>query len=161
MGVHKFPSIKSYWPVNENLLIQKTITRTRFMEVPWNFHVPDNLQKLPSKGNMDYDRAWKMRALFDHQQKYLQASLKPESNQAIDENSRTKALWNNTWRTNPSNGGSSSVFYVVLNPHIYTTLICTWVKREHITRSLGICGSFILSKVKKYPLLCILWQIFY
>ena len=42
---------------------------------------------------MEYNRAWKMRSLFDYRQKHLQASLKPKSNQATDENSRAKALF--------------------------------------------------------------------
>ena len=95
----------------------------------WKFYVTDNLQKLPSKDNMEYNRAWKMRSRFDQLQKHLQASLKPKSNQAIDENSRAKALWSNTWRPSPSNGGSSSVFNVALNSYVHTTLICPWVKK--------------------------------
>ena len=56
---------------------------------------------------------------------YFQVALEPESHQAIDEhcvNSRAKALWDNTWKTNPSNGVSRSGFDVALNPDIYMTL---------------------------------------
>ena len=88
MGIQKLPSIKSYWAVDEGLgnpLIQKTMTRTRFMEILRNIHFTDNLQKLPLRDSEDYDRAWKMRPFFDHLQKHFQAAFEPESHQSIDE----------------------------------------------------------------------------
>ena len=53
------------------------------MEILGNIHFIDNLQKLPSKDRFEYDRAWKIRPLFDHLQKHFQAALEPESHQAI------------------------------------------------------------------------------
>ena len=55
MGIHKLPSIKSYWVVDDGLgnpLIQNTVTETRFMEILRNINFTDN-QKLPSKDSME------------------------------------------------------------------------------------------------------------
>lgn len=91
-------------------------------------------------------------------------SLQPESYKAIYDNMckfKCKSLISNTWKTNSSNEGSSSGFNLALKGDIYTTLICIWVKWEQRTRSLGICGSFTLSEVKKFALLCIYCHIFF
>ena len=50
MGIHKLPSMKDYWSVEEglgNILIQNTMTRSRFLEILQNLHVANNLQELP------------------------------------------------------------------------------------------------------------------
>ena len=55
MRIHKLPSIKSYWVVDDGLgnpLIQNTVTETRFMEILRNINFTDN-QKLPSKDSME------------------------------------------------------------------------------------------------------------
>ena len=52
MGIHKLPKMRDYWSVDEglgNTLIQKMMTRDRFLEVLQNLRFADNLQKLPPK----------------------------------------------------------------------------------------------------------------
>ena len=46
----KVPTMKSYWPVDEdlgNLLIQKAMTRARFLEILQNIHFANNHKELP------------------------------------------------------------------------------------------------------------------
>ena len=52
MGIHKLPKMRDYWSVDEglgNTLIQKMMTRDRFLEILQNLHFVDNLQKLPKQ----------------------------------------------------------------------------------------------------------------
>ena len=74
MGIHKLPKMRDYWSVDEglgNTLIQKTMTRDRFLEILQNLHFADNLQKLPPKESESFDRAWKLRPFFDHLLKHF------------------------------------------------------------------------------------------
>ena len=88
MGINRLPAIKDYWSVEEGLgnpLIQKAMTRSRFFEILQNMHFSDNLQNLPPRDSEQYDRAWKLRPLFDHLLKHFQEAMQPESHQSIDE----------------------------------------------------------------------------
>ena len=58
------------------------------MEILRNIHFTDNIQKLPSKDSMEYDRYWKTKPLFDHLQKHFQAALDPKSHQVTAEQIR-------------------------------------------------------------------------
>ena len=52
MCIHKLPKMRDYWFIDEGLgnnLIQKMMTRDRFLEVLQNLRFADNLQKLPPK----------------------------------------------------------------------------------------------------------------
>ena len=56
MGIHKLSKMRDYWSVDEglgNTLIQKMMTRDRFLEILQNLHLADNLQKLPPKESFD------------------------------------------------------------------------------------------------------------
>ena len=86
VGIHK--QMRDDWSVDEglgNTLIQKTMTRDRFLEILQNRHFSDNLQKLPLKESESFDRAWKLRPSFDHLLNHFQETLLPESRQSIDE----------------------------------------------------------------------------
>ena len=88
MGINRLPAIKDYWSLEEGLgnpLIQKAMTRSRFFEILQNMHFSDNLQNLPPRDSEQYDRAWKLRPLFDHLLKHFQEAMQPESHQSIDE----------------------------------------------------------------------------
>ena len=88
MGINKLPTMKSYWSVDEGLgnsLIQKAMRRARFLEILQNIHFADNNKESPPKENEEYDRAWKLRPLFDHLGKNFQNMLQPEAHQSIDE----------------------------------------------------------------------------
>ena len=88
IGIHKLSKMRDYWSVDEglgNALIQKTMTRDRFLEILQNLHFADNLQKLPPKESESFDRAWKLRPFSDHLLKPFQEALLPESHQSIDE----------------------------------------------------------------------------
>ena len=88
MGINRLPTIKDFWPVKEGLgnpLIQKVMKRVRFWEIFQNMHFADNLQNLPPRNREQYDRAWKLRPLFDHLLKHFQEQMQPESDQSIDE----------------------------------------------------------------------------
>ena len=70
--------MKSYWSVDEGLgnsLIQKAMTRAQFLEILQNIHFADNHKKLPPKESKEYDRARKLRPLFDHLGKHFQDML--------------------------------------------------------------------------------------
>ena len=59
MGINKLPTMKSYWSVDEGLrnsLIQKAMTRARFLEILQNIHFADNHKELPPKEKEAYDR---------------------------------------------------------------------------------------------------------
>ena len=68
-----------------NSLIQKAMTRARFLEILQNIHFADNHKELPPKKSEEYHRAWKLRPLFDHLGKHFQDMLQPEAHQSIDE----------------------------------------------------------------------------
>ena len=88
MGINKLPTMKSFWSVDEglgNLQIQKAMTRARFLEILQNIHFADNHKELPPKESEEYDRAWKLRPLFDHLGKHFQDMLQPEAHQSTDE----------------------------------------------------------------------------
>ena len=62
MGINKLPTMKSYWSVDKGLgnpLIQKAMTRARFLEILQNIHFPDNHTELPPKESEGYDCAWR------------------------------------------------------------------------------------------------------
>ena len=80
--------MKSYWSVDKGLgnsLIQKAMKRARFLEILQNIHFADNHKEFSPKENEEYDRAWKLRPLFDHLGKHFQDMLQPEAHQSIDE----------------------------------------------------------------------------
>ena len=88
MGINKLPAMKSYWSIDKGLgnsLIQKAVTRGRFLEILLNIHFADNHEELPSKESEEYDRAWKLSPLFDHLGNYFQDMLQREVHQLIDE----------------------------------------------------------------------------
>ena len=61
------------------------MTRARFLEILQNIHFADNHKELPPKESEEYDRAWKLRPLFDHLEKHFQDMLQPDAHQSIDE----------------------------------------------------------------------------
>ena len=80
--------MKSYWSVDEGLgnsLIQKAMTRARFLEILQNIHFADNHKELQPKESEEYDHAWKLRPLFYHLGKHFQDMLQPQADQSIDE----------------------------------------------------------------------------
>ena len=80
--------MKSYWSVDEQLgnsMIQKALTRARYLEILQNIHFSDNHKELSPKESEEYDRAWKLRPLLDHLGKHFQDMLQPEAHQSIDE----------------------------------------------------------------------------
>ena len=88
MGINRLPVIKDCWSAEEGLgnpLTQKAMTRSRFFEILQNMHFSENLQNLPPRDSEQYDRAWKLRPLFDHLLKHFQEAMQPESHQSIDE----------------------------------------------------------------------------
>ena len=88
MEINKLPAMKSYWSVDKGLgnsLIQKAMKRARFLEILQNIHFADNHKEFSPKENEEYDRAWKLRPLFDHLGKHFQDMLQPEAHQSIDE----------------------------------------------------------------------------
>ena len=88
MGIHKLPSMKDYWSVDDGLgnpLIQKAMTRSRFLDILQNLHFTNNFQELPPKESENYDRTWKLRPLFQHLGQHFKSAFQPESHQSIDE----------------------------------------------------------------------------
>ena len=84
IGINKLPNMKSCWSVDEGLgnsLLQKAMTRARFIEILQNIHFADNHKELLRKESEEYDRAWKLRPLFDHLGKHFQDMLRPEAHQ--------------------------------------------------------------------------------
>ena len=60
------------------------MTRARFLEILQNIHFADNHKELPPKEKEEYDRAWKLRPLFDHLGKHFLDMLQSEAHQSID-----------------------------------------------------------------------------
>ena len=88
MGINTLPTIKSYWSIDEGLgnpLIQKAMTRERFLDILQNINFADNHKELPPKDSDKYDRASKLRPLFNHLEKHFQKALQPECHQSTDE----------------------------------------------------------------------------
>ena len=88
MGFNKLPAMKIDWSVDEGLgnsLIQKAMTRARFLELLQNIHFGDNHKELLPKESEEYDRAWKLRPLFDNLGKHFQDMLQPKPYQSIGE----------------------------------------------------------------------------
>ena len=84
IGINKLPNMKGCWSVDEGLgnsLLQKAMTRARFIEILQNIHFADNHKELLRKESEEYDRAWKLRPLFDHLGKHFQDMLRPEAHQ--------------------------------------------------------------------------------
>ena len=82
MGINKFPEMRDYWSVKEclgDILIQKTITRERFLQILQNIHFANNLQQCLAKDSENYDCAWKPQPLCDHPMQHFQGVLQPES----------------------------------------------------------------------------------
>ena len=134
MGIHKLPKMRDYWSVDEglgNTLIQKTMTRDRFLEILQNLHFADNLQKLPPKelkvlivfGNWDpfLITYWSIfKRLF--YQNHISLSM----NTSV--NSRERELCASTSRITQSNGASNFGFGAVPSLGICINLICIWEK---------------------------------
>ena len=78
MGINELQTMNSYWSVDESLgnsLIQKAMTRARFLEILQNIHFADNHKELPPKESEEYDCAWKLRPFFDHLGKHFKDTL--------------------------------------------------------------------------------------
>ena len=73
MGINKLSTMKSYWSDEGlgNSLIQKAMTRARFLEILQNIHFADNHEVLPPKESEEYDHAWKLRPFFDRLGKHF------------------------------------------------------------------------------------------
>ena len=109
---------------------------------------------------MEYDRAGNIIPLFNHRQKHSQPALEPETLQTIDDhmyNFMAKALWDNTWRTNPTNGASSFGFNVALNRDISTTFIYKWIKKGAQNSVLGNLWQFHF--VKSWKILIAMYSL--
>ena len=88
MGINKLPKMRDYLSVEEGLcaiVIQKTVTINRFLEILQNIHFTNNLQQHPPKDSENYDCAWKLRPLFDHQIQHFQDVLQQKWYQSINE----------------------------------------------------------------------------
>ena len=136
MGVNNLPSMKSYWSVDEGLgnsLIQKAMTRGRFLEMLQNIHFADNHEELPPKESKEYDRAWKLKPLFDHLGKQFQDLLQPEVHQPIDKHMckfKGKSIMRQYMKNNPIKRALN--FGFVMEPSLATCMnsICIWERKE-------------------------------
>ena len=134
MGIHKLPKMRDYWSVDEglgNTLIQKMMTRDRFLEILQNLHFVDNLQKLPPKESQSLDRAWTLRPFFNHLLKHFQEALLPESHQSIDEHMCKFKGKSQYMKNNQSNGASNFGFGAVPSLGFCINLICIWEKVQN------------------------------
>ena len=64
MGINKRPTMESYRSVDEDLgnsLVERAMTRARFLEILQNIQFADNHKELPPKESEEYDCAWKLR----------------------------------------------------------------------------------------------------
>ena len=116
MGINKLPTMMSYWSVDEvlgNLLIQKATARARFLEILQNIHFADNHKELQPKESGEYDRAWKLRPLFDHLGKHFQDMLQPEAHHLMDEHMckvKGKSIMRQYMKNKPIKWGFKSWF---------------------------------------------------
>ena len=135
MGINKLPTMKSYWSVAGGLgnsPIQKAMTRARFLEILKNIHFADNHKELPPKESEEYDRARKLRPLFDHLGKHFQDMLQPEAHQSVDEH-MCKFNGNSIMRQYMKNKPIGALtFGFVVEPSLATCMnsICIWERKE-------------------------------
>ena len=136
MGISKLQTMKSYWSVDEGLgnsRIQKAMARARFLEILQNIHFADNHKELSPKESEEYDRAWKLRPLFDHLGKHFQDMLQPEAHQSVDEHMckfKGKSIMRQYMKNKPIKWGLN--FGFVVEPSLATCInsICIWERKE-------------------------------
>ena len=146
MGINKLPTMKSYWSIDEGLgnsLIQKAMKRAQ------NIHFPDSHKELPPNENEEYDRAWKLRPLFDHLGKHFQDVLQPEAHQSIDEhmcNFKGKNIMRKYMKKKPTIKWGFKFCFRCGAKSGYL----------HEFGTYRICYSFIVPEAQRYVLFCIL-----
>ena len=106
-------------------MIQKTMTRDRFLEILQNLHFEDNLQKLPTKES--FDRAWKLRPFFITygsicKRLFYQSHISLSMSTCV--NLRERSLCDCTLRISQSNGASIFGFVAVPSLGICINLMC-------------------------------------
>ena len=152
MGINKLPTIKSYWSVDEGLgnpVIQKAMTRGQFLEILQNIHFADNHKELPPKVGDQYDRAWKLRPLFNHREKHFQEALQPECHQSTDEpmcKFKGKSIMRQYMKNKPIKWGFKFWFCCGLSLAICTNLTCTLERKEILNWVLVNLPFFLCAK---------------
>ena len=136
MGINKLPTVKSYWSVDEGLgnsLIQKAMARAQFLEILQNIHFADNHKELPPKESEEYDRAWKLRPLFDHLFVHFQDILEPEAHQSTDEHMckfKGKSIMRQYMKNKPIKWALYFGFFVEPSLATCVNSMCIWERNE-------------------------------
>ena len=109
------------------------MTRGRFLEILQNIHFADNHKELPPKETKEYDRAWKLKPLFDHLGKQFQDMLQPEAHQPIDKHMckfKGKSIMRQYMKNKPIKRALN--FGFVVEPSLATCMnsICIWETKE-------------------------------
>ena len=161
------PKMRDYWSVDQglgNTLIQKTMTRDRFLEILQNLHFVDNLQKLPPKESESFHCAWKFRSFFDHywsifKRLFYQNHISLSMNTCV--NSSERDLCTSTWRISQLNGFQILVL-VRFQVWVFVSIWYVFGKKvQNRAWSWSISCSLPLRQFKNSLLLCVLWQLFY
>ena len=87
MGYHTLPSIRDYWSTEPDLhvpFIANIMTRKRFEEIRSMLHFNDN-ENMTTPGDLNHDRAFKIRPVIEHFNKAFMAAISPTKFQSIDE----------------------------------------------------------------------------
>ena len=87
MGYHKLPSLRDYWSSDPDMRVSyvaNVMPLARFEKIRSFLHFSNNEEQLPRK-DPNYDRGFKVRALFDHLNASFQNAISPAECQSIDE----------------------------------------------------------------------------
>ena len=98
-----------------------------------NIHFADNHKEWPPKESEEYDRAWKLRPLFDHPGKHFQDMLQPEADQSIDEHMckfKGKSIMRQYMKNKPIKWALYFGFIVEPSLATYMNSICIWERNE-------------------------------
>lgn len=87
MGFHNLPSMRLYWSREKNFHVSRisgVMSMRRFLKIMRFLHVHDNEKMIP-RGNMGYDRLFKIRPLLTHFSHVFRSVFCPHRQLSIDE----------------------------------------------------------------------------
>ena len=99
MGYHNLSSVRAHWSTDDDLHVEYV---TQIMPVSWFeklkrfLHFANN-EEVPTRDNLNYVRAYKVRHVITHVNKAFQKCKGPEKQQSIDERT-VKFKGHNTMR---------------------------------------------------------------
>jgi len=134
MGLHPVPSMRDCWssdPILQVPYIANIMPLKRFEELRAYVHFNDN-EKMTSRDDENHDRAFKVRLVMDHLNKYFWKSFSPTKRQAIDEHMikyQGHSILKQHVKGSPSSGDLNLGVAVTQNLAICMNSICIPAKK--------------------------------